>query len=48
MRDCASLETYLTCGFLRLADVWGRDYVLQKLLEHTPAELLEMGIIVEK
>ncbi len=26
---------------------WGRDYVLQKLLEHTPAELLAVGVLVE-
>jgi hypothetical protein len=23
---------------------WGRDYVLQQLLEHTPAELAEVGL----
>ena len=27
---------------------WGRDYVLQKLLEHTAAELLEVGLLVEQ
>ncbi len=25
---------------------WGRDYVLQKLLEHTAAELLAVGVLV--
>jgi hypothetical protein len=24
---------------------WGRDYVLQRLLEHTPAELAAVGIL---
>lgn len=26
---------------------WGRDYVLQKLMEHTEAELLAVGLVVE-
>jgi hypothetical protein len=26
---------------------WGRDYVLQKLLEHTPAELRAIGLLME-
>jgi hypothetical protein len=26
---------------------WGRDYVLQKLLEHSKAELLAVGLSVE-
>ena len=26
---------------------WGRDYVLQKLLEHTPEELLAIGLVME-
>jgi hypothetical protein len=26
---------------------WGRDYVLQKLLEHTPAELAAVGLRAE-
>ncbi len=26
---------------------WGRDYVLQKLLEHTPAELAAVGLFAE-
>jgi hypothetical protein len=26
---------------------WGRDYVLQKLLEHTPQELLAVGVVME-
>jgi hypothetical protein len=26
---------------------WGRDYVLQKLLEHTSAELAAIGIVTE-
>jgi hypothetical protein len=26
---------------------WGRDYVLQKLLEHTPEELLAVGLLRE-
>lgn len=26
---------------------WGRDYVLQKLLEHTAAELAEVGVRLE-
>jgi hypothetical protein len=26
---------------------WGRDYVLQKLLEHTPAELLIIELVKE-
>jgi hypothetical protein len=25
---------------------WGRDYVLQKLLEHPEAELLAVGLVV--
>jgi hypothetical protein len=27
---------------------WGRDYVLQKLLEHTEEELLAVGLFMEK
>jgi hypothetical protein len=27
---------------------WGRDYVLQKLLEHPPIELLAVGLLVEQ
>jgi hypothetical protein len=27
---------------------WGRDYVLQKLLEHTSDELLSIGLVLEK
>jgi hypothetical protein len=27
---------------------WGRDYVLQKLLEHTEAELLAIGLVMEQ
>ncbi len=26
---------------------WGRDYVLQKLLEHTGEELAAVGLVVE-
>ena len=26
---------------------WGRDYVLQKLLEHTPRELAAIGLVME-
>jgi hypothetical protein len=26
---------------------WGRDYVLQKLLEHAPEELLAVGLCAE-
>ena len=26
---------------------WGRDYVLQKLLEHTPEELAAVGLLME-
>lgn len=26
---------------------WGRDYVLQQLLEHTPEELAAVGVSVE-
>jgi hypothetical protein len=26
---------------------WGRDYVLQKLLEHTPEELASVGVHAE-
>jgi hypothetical protein len=26
---------------------WGRDYVMQKLLEHTDAELFDMGLTRE-
>jgi hypothetical protein len=27
---------------------WGRDYVLQKLLEHTAEELLAAGLLMEE
>jgi hypothetical protein len=26
---------------------WGRDYVLQKLLLHTPEELLAVGLVMD-
>jgi hypothetical protein len=26
---------------------WGRDYVLQKLLQHTRQELLDAGLVME-
>jgi hypothetical protein len=26
---------------------WGRDYVLQKLLEHSASELLEIGLLMD-
>ena len=27
---------------------WGRDYVLQKLLLHTPEELLAIGLVLDE
>ena len=27
---------------------WGRDYVLQQLLEHTSSELLAIGLLVDR
>jgi hypothetical protein len=27
---------------------WGRDYVLQKLLEHSTSELLAVGLVMEQ
>jgi hypothetical protein len=43
--SCEVVRAYLstTCGFRVLTDVWGRDHVLQKLLDHSVAELAAGG-----
>jgi hypothetical protein len=37
-----------TCGSGSLTHVRGRDYVLQKLLLHTPEELLAIGLVLDE